>query len=323
MPRTCVASAPGKVILLGEHWVVSGSYGLAASISLRASVECKEISCSRPEVRIASSLGSVIIDVGEPEKCSGPLCGLGYAARHLARVLGIEPLCVQCRVASQIPVGAGLGSSAAVAVAFSAAYAGVYGVELDGSLVNEAAYAAEEYNHGRPSGIDNTVASYGGFVLYKRGLGVRPLESRVELDALVVNTRIQRSTRKAVEHFQRNLSMLEGVRDELIGLVDKLVLKGVELLEKRAVERFGRIMFLFHGLLSGMGVSIPELDWIVHTASDHGAYGAKLTGAGMGGSAIVIGSGNTLYTIERECRKRGFEVYRVRLGVEGVKLECK
>jgi mevalonate kinase len=220
-------------------------------------------------------------------------------------------------------VGAGLGSSAAVAVAFSAAYAGVHGVELDKSLINEAAYAAEEYNHGRPSGIDNTVASYGGLVLYKRGLGVKPLESRVELDALIVNTRIQRSTRRAVEYFQRNLSILEDIREDLIRLVDKLVLRGVELLEKGAIERFGRIMFLSHGLLNGMGVSIPELDWIVHTASAHGAYGAKLTGAGMGGSAIVVGDENALSAVEKECKKRGFEVYRVRLGVEGVKLKCK
>ncbi len=323
MPQTCIASAPGKVILLGEHWVVSGSYGLAASISLRASVECEKISCNKPEVHVESVLGSMAIDVKELEECRGPLCGLGYAARYLAKALGVEPLCVQCRVFSHIPIGAGLGSSAAVAVAFSAAYAGVHGIELDRGLVNKAAYAAEEYNHGRPSGIDNTVASYGGFVLYKRGLGVKPLESRVELDALVINTRIQRSTRKAVEYFQRNLSLLEGIRDELIGLVDRLVLKGVELLEKKDLERFGRIMFLSHGLLSGMGVSVPELDWIVHTASAHGAYGAKLTGAGMGGSAIVIGNRGVLSTVERECRKKGFEVYQVRLGVEGVKLECR
>lgn len=319
----CKASAPAKVIVAGEHWVVSGSAALAGAIGLRANVACKaDASDADRVVRVSSVLGSA--ELGPDGSCRGnrQLCGLGHALRVVVeRTGGFMP--ASCVIESGIPVGAGLGSSAAVSVAFAAAYLAIVSGRVDYELINDAAYSAEVFNHGRPSGVDNTVSTYGGLVIYRRGEGVRRVAGLGPVEILVVDTGVKRSTRRAVQLFQGNLRLVGGaVAGKLIEAVDSIVEAVVESIRSNDLARLGRLLTLMHGMLAGMGVSHPLLDEVVRLALEHGAHGAKLTGAGMGGSAIVVGEPPVLRGLEQVFRSRGLNAYMTRLGGPGVEVVC-
>ncbi len=311
MGRVCRAEAPAKVILLGEHWVVHGGLALAAAVSLYARVVCEETGGA--EVIVESRELGVRERVYPLGGCRR-LCGLGRSVEVLAAgsVAG-----ARCRIESEIPVGAGLGSSAAVAVAFAAAYSCLLG-RFDVEAVNAAAYESEKLVHGRPSGVDNTAAARGGFILYRRGEAPRSVEARWTPRILVVDTGVSRSTRRAVERFTRFLRSLGPLGDELLALNDRVVREALEALRSRDRKKLGSLMYLAHGMLNAMGVSHPVLEDIVQLARAMGAAGAKLSGAGMGGAAIVLEPGGEL---EEALRRRGYRVYSVKLGVPGVRVE--
>jgi len=314
----CRARAPAKVILFGEHWVVHGGLALASSIGVYATVTCtprgRGLVVRSPRLSVSEELGT--------GKCR-KLCSLAKAARYVEEALGAH-VAAECVVESDIPPGAGLGSSAAVAAAFAAAYSCLL---LDGQqppreLVNSAAYEAEKVVHGRPSGVDNTVAVHGGLLLYRRGSLMRPLLPPPGLDAalLVALTGVERSTRTAVERFSNRLALLGDEAGRLIELNDSIVAEALLALWRRDYRRLGALMNVAHGLLNGMGVSIPLLDEIVMRALSAGAYGAKLTGAGLGGAAIILAPRHRVDAI-RAAMPEGVTVLDTRLAVPGVLAE--
>ncbi len=320
--RCCSASAPAKVIVVGEHWVVSGSTALAGAIDLRARVACKAGDSRLRGVVVSSPLGVAELDSEGSCNGSARLCGLGRALRAIVEETGAF-VPASCVVKSDVPIGAGLGSSAAVSVAFAAAYLALVSGRVDLETVNHAAYNAEVFNHGRPSGIDNTVSTYGGLVLYSRREGVRRVTGLGPLEILVVDTGVKRSTRRAVELFQRNLERLgRSVAEKLIETVDTIVYEALEAIRSGDIVRLGMLLTLSHGMLAGMGVSHPSLEEVVRLALGHGASGAKLTGAGMGGSAIVVGEPGSLRVLGQVFRSRGLAAYLTKLGGPGVEASC-
>ncbi len=272
--------------MLGEHWVVHGGLALASSIGVYARVTC----ISQGSGLVVESPSLSVSEELRGGRCRR-LCGLARAAEYIEERLGVSTG-VRCRIESDIPLGAGLGSSAAVAAAFAAAYSCLLlgGRQPPRDLVNGAAYEAEKVVHGRPSGVDNTVTVYGGLLLYRRGSLMKPLPPPPVSDAvlLIALTGVERSTRVAVERFTSRLRLLGDQASRLIELNDSLVAEALAALWRKDYKRLGALMTLAHGLLNGMGVSIPLLDEIVASAVAAGAHGAKLTGAGLGGSVVIL-----------------------------------
>jgi hydroxymethylglutaryl-CoA reductase len=165
---------------------------------------------------------------------------------------------------------------------------------LSDAQVNQLAYACEKVAHGTPSGIDNTVATYGKFVLYKRaeGADAEPLMRELHVPKaipIVIGISGKESlTAKTVggvrTAWQRNPELYERIFRE----IDQLTLQGVEAVQGNDLERLGDLMNICHGLLNALRVSSWEVEELVQIARENGALGAKLTGGGGGGSIIAL-----------------------------------
>jgi len=278
--------ARGKVILFGEHAVVYGQAAVAAALDLGIVAIGR-----RPAPRLAIHLLDSRLTA---ERLDGTRLGdaLDRLASCLEADLG-DVTGLHLDLDSQLPIGAGLGSSAALAVAIAEAI--LAPLDLPDprrlALTLDAARAFELVFHGNPSGIDHTTAACGGMLLYRRhheppflplddipplALTVAQLGPGADTGAMVAAVRALRDAEPASV-------------DPLIAWLGQLTLRAVDTLRAGELTATGRLMNLAHGGLVALGVSTDALDRGCHAARDAGAWGAKLTGAGGGGCMIALG----------------------------------
>jgi mevalonate kinase len=266
-----MASACGKVILLGEHAVVFGTPAIAAGIDRGATAVAERAESTSLELG-----GSVMAD-DESE--------VGRAFRALLGNLGAAP--VRVRAESSLPVGAGLGSSAALAVAIARAV-----LELESERSPErvvaAAMAWERVFHGNPSGIDTEAAARGGCFAFSKAGGAEPIELRVPLTLGIAIAGPSSSTRLMVESVARLAERRPEVFRKTLAGIDSLVKNARFALEAGDLAALGRFFDLNQMLLSGLLVSTEEIETACRLAREAGALGAKLTGAGGGGAVIAL-----------------------------------
>lgn len=279
------AIAPGKVILVGEHFVVGGQPAIAAAVEIEARVTAEFI--GNKGVKISSKEYGEAFFSFEDEK-NGPLYPVYIAAKEVLKITG-NARGLNLTIESSIPRAAGMGSSAAVAVATVAAAAKLLGLELSLEKVSEIAYRSETVVHGKPSGIDNTVSTYGGLIFYKRGMSFQQLSSDVSSVKLVLaDSGIERSTGAMVAKVLTLRDRYPHIFEHLYNAAGELVYSAKDALEQGDFFRVGQLMNVNHGLLHAIGVSNSKLDLLVHAAREAGALGAKLTGAGGGGFVVAL-----------------------------------
>lgn len=270
----------GKVILLGEHAVVYGRHALAVPLPRAAAAAVRPIT---GETTISIPYWG-IHDV--PVSQSQPLAGL------VARVLtGLDAADTgfAIEVQTSLPRGMGLGSSAAVAVALVRAFGRLTGQEPDNERVNAIAYECEKLAHGTPSGLDNTVATYAVPMLFRRDPDLHIERVAAPEPPLVIALSSRPgSTTAEVTGVRERRERLPARYDALFDEIGALAQDGAAALERGDFEELGRLMNLCHGLLNAIEVSTAELEGMVQIARAAGAAGAKLTGAGGGGSIVAI-----------------------------------
>ena len=184
----------------------------------------------------------------------------------------------------------GLGSSAAVAVAITRALAEAAGVELTDERVNAIAFACEKLAHGTPSGVDNSISTFAKPMLFCNDGGLQlevldltdtpPLVIACGTEAGLTGVEVA----AVRQRYERAPAHYEALFEE----IDRISLAGVELLQAGDYEELGLAMNICHGLLNAIEVSTPELERMVALARRAGAAGAKLTGAGGGGSVVAL-----------------------------------
>jgi len=260
-----VATAAGKVILLGEHGVVYGRHALAVPIPDAVSVsisEARELSHDLPKEFVAC----------------------------LLRELGVEHADVRIIVNSRLPFGKGLGSSAAIAVAIARAFNEHFGLELDDERINAIAFESEKLAHGTPSGVDNTLSTYARPMLFRKddGLQINSLDVGEAPPLLIAWGDETRRTSEMVALVREGRERSPEQFDALFDQMDALSRRGADLLQAGAWAELGAAMNVCHGLLNAIGVSTPSLERMVTLARQSGAAGAKLTGAGGGGSIVAL-----------------------------------
>lgn len=263
--RNPTATAAGKIILLGEHGVVYGRHALAVPIPDAVSVsivEARELSHDLPADFVAC----------------------------LLQELGLEDAAVRINVNSSLPIGKGLGSSAAIAVAIARALNQHYGLALDDERTNAIAFESEKLAHGTPSGVDNTLSTYARPMLFRRDddLHVDSLDIDELPPLLVAWGDETRKTNEMVALVREGREASPAQFDALFDQMDSLSQQGADLLRARAWAELGAAMNVCHGLLNAIGVSTPHLERMVALARRSGAVGAKLTGAGGGGSIVAL-----------------------------------
>ncbi len=271
------AFGPGKVILLGEHAVVYGSPALAVPLSLGVT---------------ARALPARVCSLDVPSLLDGPTRKrLLRAFSVAAEAAGRPP--VRVSVSSTLPISMGLGSSAALAVAL----AGVLLRASSGSPPSQAkllalAGAMEVVFHGTPSGVDHACSALGCALRFRRrGAGrapqVRRLSLRRPLELLVAMAGPRRPTRDTVFGLRERQARWPVRYRRLFQEVGRVAEEGVVAAEAGDLEALGDAMNVNHGLLAALGVSSPALDGLAGFLREAGALGAKLTGAGGDGGAVV------------------------------------
>lgn len=311
------ARAPAKIIWFGEHFVVLGNPAIVSSINIYATVHITPLGAGGFVIE-SRNLGLKYDGEGDPGRLK-PFIRVIEVFRGKGFFKPFHAI-----IDSKIPIGSGMGSSAATAVAFTAGLARFLGIDVSLDDISKIAFEAEKIVHGRPSGIDNTIATYGGFIYYEKG-SFKKLKVRWprEYMLIVADTGIERSTKKAVEavlsRYKRRMRIMERVYEaarEIVG-------EAMRALENGDMESLGELMNINHGLLVSIGVAIPETEAIVHNAIRYGALGAKITGAGMGGSVMILARREDINNIIRSIRKYVKKIYKVRPTSKGVRVLTK
>jgi mevalonate kinase len=267
-----VAEAPGKVIISGEHFVVHGATALAAAIGRNVRVEATR-----------SDRLSITSDLGDPEALKPVRRVVDSLYKSRKASPGVSLL-----ISSQLPGGAGLGSSAATMVAVAGAVSALEGWGLDGPALARAAEAGERLVHGNPSGIDAAASAFGGVILFKRGEEPRTVELPAPVKLLVAFSGRRRNTGRLIKR-------VTGMKETYPSLFESLcesatLVSGLcaDALVRGDASSLGRLMTYSHAVLARAGASNKRLDRLVDLCLGLGCLGAKLTGAGGGGSVLAV-----------------------------------
>lgn len=271
--------ACGKVILLGEHAVVYGVPAVAAGIDRGARAEAKPLE-KGPSRLLVRGWNLSVRDNEEEHDLARAFRAILDAARDDDPKLPAFAV----EVEADLPPGGGLGCSAAMGVAIARAVEPGIGDDA----LQERAMAWERVFHGNPSGVDAAVAARGGCVFFEKGSPLERVRVRGTLHLCIGSTGMASSTKAMVDAVAR----LRARRPEVVGKafegVRSLVRNARLAIEAGDRSALGKLMDLNQMLLSGLFVSSPEIERMCALAREAGAMGAKLTGAGGGGSVVAL-----------------------------------
>jgi mevalonate kinase len=297
-------SAPGKIILFGEHAVVYGFPAIAVPVSkVKAHITVSPLPDWKPgNARIIAPQ----LDLDSELRNLSPSHFLNITIQNVFEKLNINdfpPFLLE--IQSTIPVAAGLGSGAAVSVAIIRALAAFSGRKLSNEEVSHLTYEIEKIHHGTPSGIDNTVITYNLPVFFIRNQPIQTIDVPVSFTLIIADTGISSPTALTVasvrKAWQADKSNYEKIFSE-IGAISK---QAKDEIEKGMPTKIGPLMTENHFWLSKLGTSSPELDILVRSALEAGALGAKLSGGGRGGNMIALVTNDEVDEVESALRKSG------------------
>jgi len=278
------SSAPGKIILFGEHAVVHGQPALAVPVTqVHADVQIEEIFSpgiwiSAPNIQLHAQLDSL-----------SPSHPIAATVRNTLAVLGVTYLSgITILIRSSIPIASGLGSGAAVSVATIRALAKYIGKPITEEQVNALAYETEKLYHGTPSGIDNTVITYVKPVYFVMDKLPVTFQVKKPFTIVIGDTGIAASTKESVSAVRQSREREPERLEALFAAIGRIVRTAREMIEAGAPDKLGSLMDENHALLQEMTVSSPELDRLVSAACEAGALGAKMSGGGRGGNMIAL-----------------------------------
>jgi mevalonate kinase len=305
----------GKVILFGEHFVVHGVPGIVSAIDSTADA-----------IAVRGGSGINVVDVRKgargyvEEKRQQQL----ESVERILHALGVDPksISLQIRLSGNLPGFSGIGASAASSVAIVRAVAEELGIILSDERVNEIAFEAEKAYAGTPSGIDNTAATYGGLLWFKKNMEGGPnIVERIRLkepvEIIIGNTGIVANTKEMVAGVAARKRERPEEYARLFRQAEEVAFAAREALTRFDLRKVGALMNENHRLLQEIGVSCKELDHLVRLALEHGAYGAKLTGGGGGGCMTALTPTKALQEkVAGAIERAGFQVLRTKVGVE-------
>jgi mevalonate kinase len=307
-------SGYGKVIIFGEHFVVYGVPGIVSATDAKTDAEVKKI-----------AKGLAINDDRTGSK--------GYAEeKKLQQIESIQRMlkamnmptdtAMSIWIGGNLPGFSGLGASAASSVAIARAISEEFNLKLSDKRINEVAYEAEKAYAGNPSGIDNTAATYGGLMWFKKNTTGGPdivegLSIKKPVEIVIGSTGKVANTKAMVEGVAERKKTNPKKYNPLFKRAEEIALEGKKALETGDFKKVGELMNENHSLLQGIEVSSKELDFLVGVARNQGALGAKLTGGGGGGCMTALTPSKELQEkVACAIEKEGFQVLRTKIGVK-------
>jgi mevalonate kinase len=332
------ASAPGKVILFGEHAVVYDGLGIAASVGKRCLVtvthneednvffEIKNLDFKKSlnENEIFKLFDTVdrlkkekkfdeIKELQRKEKLSAPF----FVIASLMKKYGFKP--VKIIDISEVPKNLGSGSSAFSAVAL--ALSKFLGANLTKKEISDLAYEGDIVAHGgTPSGIDSSIVTYGGYIQYKKSEGIKPLDINFELPLIFVDSGESAKTGETVPYVRSQREESKEFVDTVLERLNNISLQSLDALKEQNLGLMGELMLEYYLELKKLNISTEKLDNIIEIAVKNNALGAKPTGGWGGGCCIVLAKDKKqAEELMRIYGEKGFSSFQAEIGVEGVK----
>jgi len=302
-----VGVASGKVILLGEHAAVYDKHVLA--LPLTGAVTARVIQQESANSLILHEQNSVTeVDLSETDGS-----GIAAALALIMRRLKTSGQCFAIRIESRLPVAMGLGASASFAVAIIRGFDALLNLGLQDRDVDQLAFDCEKLAHGTPSGIDNNLATYGQPVLFTktRATRTKPFELAQSPPLVIAASGMRSSTLEQVEGVRSRHARDPALYDMVFNEIDEMSIAGAAALRSGDYNTLGSLMNVCHGLLNAIEVSTPELEKMIQIAREHGATGAKLTGAGGGGSIVALCPGCE-NDVAAALRAAGYQIIRLK-----------
>ncbi len=285
MTHTAVkATAPGKIILFGEHSVVYGQPAIAVPVSqVRATCTVRENSAGTGIL-----LNAPDIDRREYLSAAGENDPLALVVRRTLDALGVDAPSLEITVTSTIPIACGLGSGAAISAAIIRALGEFFRRPFESQTVSDIAFEVEKIYHGTPSGIDNTVVAFAQPIFFTKGQPIERLTVGAPLTFVIGDTGIKSPTYKVVGDLRARRTENPAAFDPIFAEMGTLARNARAAIERGDAASVGQLMGENHAILRKLGISHPMLDALVGAAMDAGALGAKLSGAGWGGNMIAL-----------------------------------
>ncbi|KAF8792935.1 Mevalonate kinase like protein [Argiope bruennichi] len=366
-------SSPGKTILHGEHAVVYGKAAVAVSLSLKTTLTLtsseNKVTLNLKDLGLKKEwdLG-IVSDYSFPdsdgdithsndeiiEKITELFClndskseseklafvAFLYLWIYISKCYNNGSL-ISCDVdvESELSIGSGMGSSASYSVCVSTAMLVFCGritpglLSEDKELINKWAFQAEKIFHGKPSGIDNSICTFGGALLFEDGKVIDMLSNLPSIGILLVNTKISRNTKLLVSNVKQKYNDHPDVIDAIMQAIHAVSKENWQLLKElhdspsefqKNLGTFQDLIDMNHHLLGALDISHERLDKIHELAKKYHCS-AKLTGAGGGGCAIILlhtkdGASSFSY-LKEELLQLDFDVHEVFMGCSGVQID--
>jgi mevalonate kinase len=306
------ASAPGKVILFGEHFVVYGVKAILCAINKRISVTAEK--SQEFKISIKSNIGNLSLEPNKPiSEIDSPLKPFYYLAN---KMIQNQNAGIKIIIESEIPLGVGLGSSSACCVAGAAAISRLYS-DTSKEKILELAIEAEKTIFQNTSGADCTVCTYGGIMEYNKENGFTKIKSEPNFHLVIANSNIEHSTELVVKEVK---SFKEKNEEEFSKLCDdesNLIEDVLESLKENNTKELGVKINQNQKYLEAIGVSNEKIKEMIQIGMKS-SFGAKITGAGGGGCIFALTDETNLDETINQFRNKNYECFSVKIDLKGL-----
>jgi mevalonate kinase len=321
-----IASAPAKIILFGEHFVIYNQSAILASINKRIKIDSRISLENKHTIRIeTNNFGKKtyplsILKNTNQNNSNDFFYPVLYILKKILQDFG-KTNGIEIKIESEIPYGVGLGSSAALSVAAVAAIYGLYNKNIKKKEILELAIETEKIIHRNSSGADCVISTYGGLMYYQKHSNVRQLKYSKKLNFIIINTGLKHSTGELVSIVERFRQNNFATFIKLSKNVTDICNNAIEALKEGNTLKLGKLMNENQILLEQIGVSNKEIKKIIETSLNYGAIGSKLTGAGGGGCILsIIYPENKNYFLSN-MKQSGYECFDIIIENQGVKVK--
>jgi mevalonate kinase len=308
------ASAPGKIILFGEHFVVYGIKAILCAINKRITVTAEKTLDNK--ISIESSVGNLVSAPKKPiNEINIQLRPFYYLADKMIQKYDIESG-IKITVESEIPLGVGLGSSSACCVAGAAAISGIFAKNSKEEIL-QMAVEAEKTIFPNTSGADCTVCTFGGLIQYDKQNGHSKIDSEPNFHLVIANSKMEHSTKEVVsnvkEFKEKNEEKFSNICNEETDLIDDVLI----CLKNNDLKGIGRDMKKNQEYLETIGVSNEKLRDMIELATKS-SWGAKLTGAGGGGCIFALTDESNMEKTIQQLQEKKYECFSTKIDFKGL-----
>jgi mevalonate kinase len=301
----------GKAILFNEHFVVYGVPSIVSAIGKYTVAKVEE--SDKPGWHLEDNRKAT--PKYKEDKIDQQKVSIDNIVNKMN--LDLSKKGVNIVLEGNLYCASGIGASAASCVAIARALDDHFTLDLSDEEINNIAYEGEKGYHGTPSGVDNAASTFGGLIWFQKedGKVIDPISVARPVEIVIGNTGKVADTAAAVAGVKERKEKEPEKYKEIFNRAENIAYLAKDAFQNEDIKEIGKLMDENHKLLQQIDVSSKELDFLVKLARDHGAYGAKLTGGGLGGNMIALTPGRDLQDeVATAIEKEGFQTVKTVVG---------